>query len=99
MTSLEALNRICNDCEKEMAINKIRCPFRSISNEYCKEYELIKKDLEILEILKKNMSVETEYFDDDGTSKEYEFITFYDMELWENNEKEYNKIKDWLKEK
>ena len=61
--------------------------------------EKIVKDIEILEILKKSMSVETEYFDDNGTSKEYEFITFYDMELWENNEKEYNKIKDWLKEK
>ena len=67
--------------------------------EVIKAREKIVKDIEILEILKKNMRVETEYFDDDGTSKEYEFITFYEMELWENNEKEYNKIKEWLKEK
>lgn len=54
MNSLEALKSICNGCEKKMAINKTRCPFRSISNEYCEEYELIKKDLEVLEILKNN---------------------------------------------
>ena len=86
MSSLEAL--------KELKEN---------AQEVCKweleRLKIIEKDLEILYMLKKNMSVETEYFDDDGTSKEYEFITFYDMELWENNEKEYNKIKEWLKEK
>ena len=54
MNSLMALRSICYECEKNMAINKTRCPFRSISNEFCEEYDLIKKDLEILEILKKN---------------------------------------------
>ena len=86
MTSKEALEEL-----KENA--------KEICEWELERLKIIEKDLEILEILKKNMSVETEYFDDDGTSKEYEFITFYDMELWENNEKEYNKIKEWLKEK
>lgn len=100
MSSLEALKRICNDCEKEMAINKIRCPFRSISNEHCKEYELIKKDLEILEILKKSMSVDTEVFENDNHEVvEYEYIAFNDWELDIENKEEYNKVKEWLKEK
>ena len=86
MTSKEALNDLKESAQKFCEWELIRL-------------NIIEKDLEILEILKKSMSVETEYFDDDGTSKEYEFITFYDMELWENNEKEYNKIKEWLKEK
>lgn len=54
MNSLEALRNICYECERHMSISKIRCPFRSISNEFCEEYDLIKKDLEILEILKKS---------------------------------------------
>ena len=54
MTSKEALRNICYECEKNMSISKIRCPFRSISNEFCEEYELIKEDLEILEIIKKH---------------------------------------------
>ena len=54
MNSVEALRNICYECERDMSISKIRCPFRSISNEFCEEYELIKKDLEILEIIKKH---------------------------------------------
>ena len=54
MNSLEALRNICYECERHMSISKIRCPFRSISNEFCEEYDLIKKDLEILEIIKKH---------------------------------------------
>lgn len=54
ITSLEALRNICYECERHMAISKIRCPFRSISNEFCEEYDLIEKDLEILEIIKKH---------------------------------------------
>ena len=52
MTSKEALKNICLECEKEKGKNKTACPFRSISNDYCEEYEKIKKDLEVLAILK-----------------------------------------------
>ena len=59
MNSSRALRSICYECEKNMAINKTRCPFRSISNEFCEEYNLIKKDLEILEMLKTIIYEET----------------------------------------
>ena len=52
MTSKEALKNICLECEKEKGKNKTVCPFRSIFNNYCEEYEKIKKDLEVLAILK-----------------------------------------------
>lgn len=81
MNGLEALNRICNDCESE-------------------EYKLIKKDLEILEILKKSMSVDTEVFENDNHEVvEYEYIAFNDWELDIENKEEYNKIKEWLQGK
>ena len=53
MTSKEALKSMCNHCEKlSIRDGFIGCPFRNISNDYCEEFETIKKDLEILEILK-----------------------------------------------
>lgn len=81
MTSLEALKRICNDCESE-------------------EYKLIKKDLEIAKILKDSMSVETEIFENDNKEVvEYEYIAFNDWDLDIENKEDYNKIKNWIKEK
>lgn len=64
MTSKEALKNICSKCEEEKWKNKIRCPFRSISSDYCEEYETIEKDLEVLEILKnKNYRVIEEWLE------------------------------------
>lgn len=81
MTSLEALNRICNDCKS-------------------KEYKLIKKDLEIAQILKNGMSVDTEVFENDNHEVvEYEYIAFNDWDLDIENKEDYNKIKNWIKEK
>lgn len=100
MNSLMALRGICYECEKNMAINKTRCPFRSISNEHCEEYELIKKNLEILEILKSYMSIETEIFENENNEVvEYEYIAFNNGDLDIENKEEYNKIKEWLNDK
>ena len=97
MTSLEALKSICHECERNMATNKTRCPFRSISNDFCKEIEIIKKDLEMLEMLKSHMSIETEYDDED--CKEYEYLTYNGLYLDIKNKEEYYKIKKWLQRK
>ena len=43
MKSNEALKSICLECEREKGKNKIACPFRSVSNEYCEEYDLMGK--------------------------------------------------------
>lgn len=100
MKSLELLKSICNNCEKQMSINKTRCPFRSISNEYCEEYNIIKKELEMAQILKDKMSVETDTYENENNEVvEYEYIAFNDWELDLENKEEYYKIKNWLKEK
>lgn len=63
MNSKEALKNICSKCEEEKWKNKIRCPFRSISSDYCEEYETIEKDLEVLEILKKRTAIHGRIYD------------------------------------
>ena len=86
MNSSRALRSICYECEKNMAINKTRCPFRSISNEFCEEYNLIKKDLEILEILKKHYNINS------LTTSLDSFISFFVYKT----DKDFEKIKEWL---
>lgn len=66
MTSKEALKNICSKCEEEKWKNKIRCPFRSISSDYCEEYETIEKDLEVLEILKKRTAIHGCIYDEEN---------------------------------
>lgn len=59
--------------------------------------EKIKKDLEILEILKSYMSIETEIFENENNEVvEYEYIAFNNGDLDIENKEEYNKIKEWL---
>lgn len=41
MRAKEALRSLCCDCEKQMAENGVRCPFRSISNEFCDNYNFL----------------------------------------------------------
>ena len=37
----QSLRSLCSDCEKRMAENGVRCPFRSISNEFCDNYNFL----------------------------------------------------------
>lgn len=60
----------------------------------------IKRDLEILEILKSYMSIETEIFENENNEVvEYEYIAFNNGDLDIENKEEYNKIKNWLQGK
>ena len=56
----------------------------------------IKRDLEILYMLKKNMRVETEEFENDNEVVKYEYIAYNGWDLDIENKEEYNKIKEWL---
>ena len=88
MTSKEALKYLCNHCEKlSIRDGFIGCPFRNISNDYCEEFETIKKDLEVLEILKNYIDFYT-CCDTDGQS----CINIVIPESVKN----YTIIKEWL---
>ena len=56
----------------------------------------IKRDLEILYMLKKNMKVETEEFEGDNEVVKYEYIAYNGWDLDIENKEEYNKLKEWL---
>lgn len=66
--------------------------------DYCieivKKLDIIDKDLEMVNMLKKNISIQTDY--DDETCKEYEYLAYNDLYLDIKSEEEYNKIKDWI---
>ena len=87
MTSKKALKSICLECEKEKGVNKVACPFRSISNDYCEEFEIIEKDLEVLEILKKYL-----YYDN-----KTHFIKMKQIRKSTFNF-DYEDLKEWLED-
>ena len=43
---------MCEKCERSLAGRKQLCPFRSISNDHCEEYEAIERELKAFSILK-----------------------------------------------
>lgn len=94
MSSLEALKLLDNALlGDEKSIKYFQLHYDTIIT------KLI-NDLEILEILKKSMSVETEIFENDNHEiVKYEYIAFNDWDLDIENREEYNKVKEWLKQK
>ena len=90
MNSKEALKSLCNHCEKLSIRNGfIGCPYRNISNDYCEEFEIIEKDLEVLEILK-NYSDYYTCCDTYGYGESCLYIVIHD------DIEEYTIIKEWL---
>lgn len=75
MNSKESLNNI-----KNLFIGSPINPTR--------QFEIIEKDLEVLEILKKYISVDIEY-------NQY-WLKIYDIGGIAISEEEYNKLKEWL---
>lgn len=69
----------------------------SAKNIFKRELDLIEKDLKILQMLKKNMSIKTDYYDDD-MRHEYEYIAYNGMDLWIESKEEFNKLKEWLED-
>ena len=100
MTSKKALKSICLECEKEKGVNKVACPFRSISNDYCEEFEIIEKDLEILECFKKIDKKELKYFIENQikyTLNENSWLSACNCDLEKEEPTQHLiKIKEWL---
>ena len=89
MTSKEALKSMCNHCEKlSIRDGFIGCPYRCISNDYCEDFETIKKDLKVLEILK--TYIDYTYRDTDSQSS-INIVIHEDV-------KNYRIIKEWLED-
>ena len=91
MTSQKALQLIRNYHDAEA----YETYHDSAKNIFKRELDLIEKDLKILQMLKKNMSIKTDYYDDD-MRHEYEYIAYNGMDLWIESKEEFNKLKEWL---
>ena len=55
------------------------------------------KDLEILEILKKNMTIEIGYYDSDFGCEAYEYISYNGEALNIETQEEFDLLKEWIK--
>ena len=96
MTSKKALKSICLECEKEKGVNKVACPFRSISNDYCEEFEIIEKDLEILDIIKRSIySKEIHKYVMNEKLKGQKFMS---IGLSIRGDNDIDKVKEWLED-
>ena len=52
------------------------------------------KDLEILEMLKKKMTIETDYYDDDFGCEMFEYISFCGETLYIDSQEEFDLLKE-----
>ena len=92
MNSEEALERIKRSHRIAMACLGIDKP--DIETE--KAIEKIEKDLEVLEMLKKKMSIGTDYYDSDDGCEKIEYIVYNGEVLNIDTKEEFNKVKEWL---
>lgn len=90
MSSKEALEHI-------IFVAKLDKPISSVYyQELIEAKEKIEKDLEILEIFKKHISIRIENFNMGNLCLKKESIRYNGLDLDITNEEEYNKIKDWI---
>ena len=92
MNSEEALSRIKRSHRIAMACLGIDKP--DIETE--KAIKIIEKELKVLEMLKKKMSIGTDYYDSDDGCEKIEYIVYNGEVLNIDTEEEFNKIKEWL---
>ena len=89
MTGKETLNELCKDCERHLNLSQKRCPFRSISNDYCDEYNDLLKKLDILDVLKTHLHLavvnSVHYGNED-------IVLMIDSE----DKDDYWKVREWL---
>ena len=92
MNSEEALERIKRSHCIAMACLGIDKP--DIETE--KAIKIIEKELKVLEILKKKMIIDTDYYDSDDGCEKCEYILYNGEVLNIDTEEVFNIIKEWL---
>ena len=94
MNNEEALERIKISHRIAMACLGIDKP--DIETE--KAIKIIQKELKVLEMLKKKMSIGTDYYDSDDGCEKIEYIVYNGEVLNIDTEEEFNKVKEWLED-
>ena len=109
LSPLKALKDLCENCHKHIQSQPSKgylpykeCPWRHISNDYCEEYETVKKSLKALEIIKKKkvqvsnllFYLKTNACDDSVLSWYNEYIVEFDERTL--TEEEFDLLKEVL---
>lgn len=72
------------------------CTIR-LDREGAKAVSIIEKELKILEILRKHLHIEKDYYDCDDMCSSFEYVGVDDLGGIDLTEEEFNKVKVWLK--
>lgn len=59
--------------------------------------DILCEDLEVLEMLKKNMSIKTNYNENDFYCKTFEYITYNGKHLITRSQEEFDRLKYWIR--
>lgn len=68
-----------------------------LNKEATERLAIVKKDLDVLEVLKNKMSVEIGYYDSDFGCEAYEYIAYNGNDLNIDTQEEFNLLKEWLR--
>lgn len=68
-----------------------------MNKEAAQRLAIVKKDLDVLEVLKNKMSVEIGYYDSDFGCEAYEYIAYNGVDLNIETQEEFNLLKEWLR--
>ena len=81
---------------KEALIDLVAIGALRLNKEAAQRLAIVKKDLDVLEVLKNKMSVEIGYYDSDFGCEAYEYIAYNGNDLNIETQEEFNLLKEWL---
>lgn len=82
---------------KEALIDLVSMGALRLNKKAAQRLAIIKKDLDVLEVLKNKMSVEIGYYDSDFGCEAYEYIAYNGNDLNIDTQEEFNLLKEWLR--
>ena len=82
---------------KEALIDLVAMGALRLNKEAAQRLAIVKKDLDVLEVLKNKMSVEIGYYDSDFGCEAYEYIAYNGNDLNIDTQEEFNLLKEWLR--
>ena len=82
---------------KEALIDLVDMGALCLNKKAAQRLAIVKKDLDVLEVLKNKMSVEIGYYDSDFGCEAYEYIAYNGNDLNIDTQEEFNLLKEWLR--
>ena len=83
---------------KEALIDLVDMGALRLNKEAAQRLAIVKKDLDVLEVLKNKMTIEIGYCDSDDDCEADEYVAYNGEPLNIETQKEFNLLKEWLKD-